>query len=271
MQDTTYAELPKLETLGKDLLQTSRFERYLTVVRPFITLTVFIFAAYLEWWYVLPLLMFLIFVAVVTATHDIVHNSIGLSRTQTEWLIFIMGAILLESGHAYRKTHHYHHRKFPDHSDLEGTPAHIGFWRSVLHGPVFIPRLWMWAFKNSEKGSVERRWLIVEALWPFAFIAISISVLPWTFAPLFYAIMAIVGSWVYPALNVYWLHKDFGDEAIHQSRTVRGWFFCELFLGLSYHLEHHLYPQVPSHNLPKLAKRLDPFLEEQGVRIYHLF
>ncbi|WP_372369302.1 fatty acid desaturase [Candidatus Uabimicrobium sp. HlEnr_7] len=271
MTNNAHPEIPKLETLGKDLLKTSSFEKYLIVIRPFIALAVFVVAAYLEWWYALPFLIFLIFVSVVTATHDIVHNSIGLSRKQTEWLLFIMGSILLESGHAYRKTHHYHHRNFPAHDDLEGTPAHIGFWGSLLHGPVFIPRLWLWAFKNSEKGSAEKRWIIIEGLWPFAFVAISILVLPWTPAPLFYATMAIVGSWVYPMLNVYWLHKDFGDHSIHQSRTVRGWFISELFLGLTYHLEHHLYPQVPSHNLPQLAKRLDPFLEEQGVRIYHLF
>jgi beta-carotene hydroxylase len=39
-----------------------------------------------------------------------------------------------------------------------------------------------------------------------------------------------------------------------------------LFLELTYHLEHHLYPDVPSHNLPKLSQRLDPFFRAAGVR-----
>ena len=32
-----------------------------------------------------------------------------------------------------------------------------------------------------------------------------------------------------------------------------------------YHLEHHLYPQVPHHNWPKLARRLDPYFKAAGV------
>jgi beta-carotene hydroxylase len=38
-----------------------------------------------------------------------------------------------------------------------------------------------------------------------------------------------------------------------------------LFLELTYHLEHHLYPQVPSHNLPELSRRLEPVLRQAGV------
>jgi beta-carotene hydroxylase len=32
-----------------------------------------------------------------------------------------------------------------------------------------------------------------------------------------------------------------------------------------YHLEHHLYPAVPHHNWPRLAKRLDPYFEAMGI------
>jgi beta-carotene hydroxylase len=38
-----------------------------------------------------------------------------------------------------------------------------------------------------------------------------------------------------------------------------------LFLELTYHLEHHLYPQVPSHNLPELSRRLEPIFQDAGV------
>ena len=39
-----------------------------------------------------------------------------------------------------------------------------------------------------------------------------------------------------------------------------------MFLELTYHLEHHLYPQVPSHHLPELARRLGPVLVAAGVQ-----
>jgi beta-carotene hydroxylase len=85
-------------------------------------------------------------------------------------------------------------------------------------------------------------------------------------ALLAYAAMAIVGSWVYPLLTVYLPHHDYGDTPLRQARTLRGRIIPAIFLELTYHLEHHLYPQVPSHNLPELARRLDPFFRQAGVR-----
>ncbi|NIP24156.1 MAG: hypothetical protein GWO38_10145 [Phycisphaerae bacterium] len=31
------------------------------------------------------------------------------------------------------------------------------------------------------------------------------------------------------------------------------------------HLEHHLYPAVPSHNYGRIAQRLEPYLRKAGV------
>jgi beta-carotene hydroxylase len=38
-----------------------------------------------------------------------------------------------------------------------------------------------------------------------------------------------------------------------------------------YHLEHHLYPQVPHHNWPELGRRLDPYFASIGLRPLRLF
>ena len=46
---------------------------------------------------------------------------------------------------------------------------------------------------------------------------------------------------------------------------ARGRFVPALFLELTYHLEHHLYPSVPSHQYAELARRLEPHLTEAGV------
>ncbi len=89
-------------------------------------------------------------------------------------------------------------------------------------------------------------------------------------AILVYAVLALVGSWVYPLLTVYLPHKDFGDTPLTQTHTLRGTIIPALFLELTYHLEHHLYPQVPSHNLAELARRLDPFFKEAGVQYWYV-
>jgi phytoene dehydrogenase-like protein len=75
-----------------------------------------------------------------------------------------------------------------------------------------------------------------------------------------------LARWVYPLLTVYLPHHAYGDTPLTQTRTLRGRVLPALFLELTYHLEHHLYPQVPSHHLAELARRLDPYLTAAGVR-----
>jgi len=99
-------------------------------------------------------------------------------------------------------------------------------------------------------------------------LAVALGILLWPVAPgmLFYVALAIVGSWVYPLLTVHLPHKNFGDTPLTQTHTLRGHIIPALFLELTYHLEHHLYPQVPSHHLKELARRLDPFFDQAGIK-----
>jgi beta-carotene hydroxylase len=57
---------------------------------------------------------------------------------------------------------------------------------------------------------------------------------------------------------------------LEQARTMRGTIVPALFMNLTYHLEHHLYPQVPGMNLRRLALRLDPLLAARGLRPTHV-
>jgi beta-carotene hydroxylase len=251
--------------LGADLLTITRRQRWLACARPFAGLAAYVAAAWLGWWWATPGIVFLIFVAVVTVTHDVVHGSLGLGPRQTEWALFLFGAVLLESGHAYRATHLQHHRAFPGPDDPEGDPARMSFWGAVLHGPVFLPRLWRWAFRRSRHHG-PRGWLLAEAGWAVAVPVAGIVLWPWTAAVLVYAALVLVGSWVYPLLTVYLPHHDYGETPLTQTSSLRGRVVPALFLELTYHLEHHLYPAVPSHHLPELARRLGPFFREHGVR-----
>jgi beta-carotene hydroxylase len=83
---------------------------------------------------------------------------------------------------------------------------------------------------------------------------------------LLYAVLAVVGSWVYPLLTVHLPHHGYGPTPLTQTSSLRGRFLPALFLELTYHLEHHLYPVVPSHHLPELSRRLEPFFRQAGVR-----
>jgi beta-carotene hydroxylase len=245
---------------------TSPTQRRLALARPFLCLFACALAAYARLWWLMPPVVFLLFVAVVTVTHDVVHGSLGLSRRQTDLALFILGAVLLESGHAYRTSHFRHHAVFPGPDDPEGDPARMRFWRAVLHGPVFLPRLWWWAFARQKGNASERAWLIAEATWPPAVLLAGLILWPRTPAVVIYAGLVLVGSWVYPLLTVHLPHRHYGATPLTQSHTLRGRIIPALFLELTYHLEHHLYPQVPSHHLPELSRRLEPFFRTAGVR-----
>ncbi len=263
--ETSDPRLPSLRELGDDLLITTPRQRWIALARPFVGIAFYALAVALGLYWLSPIIVFLVFVAVVTVTHDVVHGSLGLNRRQTDWALFLTGLVLLESGHAYRTTHLQHHKVFPAEDDPEGYPAKISMLGAILYGPVFLVRLWVWAYRRNARRPAQRVWLIIEGLAPFA--TIACGVLLWHVTPgvLLYAALAIVGSWVYPLLTVHLPHKNFGATPLTQTHTLRGRIIPALFLELTYHLEHHLYPQVPSHHLKELASRLDPFFDQAGV------
>ncbi|MFD5428671.1 fatty acid desaturase family protein [Streptomyces sp. NPDC127084] len=254
--------LPSLADLGEDLLVTTRRQRIVALCRPGVGVLCFAGAVWWEWWWLTPAIVFGIFVAIVTVTHDVVHGTLGLSPRATDWALFAMGLVLLESGHAYRSTHTQHHRIFPHPDDPEGYPAELSLLGAVAYGPVFLVRLWFWSYRRGR----DRGWLLAEATAPFAALGTGVVLLPHTPGVLVYTVMAVVGSWVYPLLTVYLPHHDYGDTPLKQTRTLRGRIIPAVFLELTYHLEHHLYPRVPSHHLPELARRLEGHFAAHGVR-----
>ena len=262
----TQTPLPSLAELGSDLVGITPFRRRLALARPFAYLAAYAAAASTGRWVLALVALFLLFCADISAMHDAVHGTLGLRRRATDWTLFAVGALLLVSGHAYRRTHQQHHKVFPGADDPEGEAARLTPLRCLLDGPLHVPRIWWWAFRRAPR----RGWLVAEAAVPVAALAVGIALLPWTPVLLVYVVAVVVGGWLYPLLTVYLPHHNYGDEAVTQARTLRGRFLPTLLLEQTYHLEHHLYPRVPSHKLPELARRLDPHLRAAGVQPLHV-
>lgn len=256
------AGLPALRELGDDLLTTTPYRRCVVLLRPFACTALYALFAGLGWWPAAVLAVMLLFIAIVASAHDLVHRALGLSPWCNDFMLSLIGMLVLESGHAYRATHLQHHRRFPHDDDPEGDPAHGSFRRALLQGPTFLIRLWGWAWRRAPG---ERGWLLLEAGWCLAFCLAAGALWPRTPAPLVYAALAIAGSWVYPVATVYLPHNAHGENALSQTYTLRGRIVPRLFLELTYHLEHHLYPAVPSHHYAELARRLEPRLRDAGV------
>jgi beta-carotene hydroxylase len=257
--------LPSLETLGRDLLQVTGFQRFWSILRPVACAAAYFVFAAQGWWVVAVLAVAgLMFITYVSTSHDLLHRTLGFSRPVNEALLAITEMFVLRSGHAFRVTHLHHHRHFPDADDVEGVVARLPWWRALLSGVGNQSRLFLWAWPRA--GKEDRRWMALEAAWAVLVAGAGVALLPWTNVLLVYVLLIVTSSWLYPLATVWIPHRAEGQDALTQTHAVRGRLVPEIFLQHTYHLEHHLYPAVPSYNWQKLARRLDPYLRERGVR-----
>ncbi len=252
---------PPLESLGTDLLRTTAWEKLRCLALPFLTLPGFFFAGDRGWWVAALLLAILqSYFTYASVSHDLVHRTLRLPARWNEVLLCLIEAMSFRSGHAFRVTHLHHHRKFPDDDDIEGAASKMPWWRALLDGVIAQPRLWLWALRRA-KGS-DQKWIIAE----------GVCIVLWSCCCLFtpvgvaYLVITVAGSWVYPFMTSFMPHDGTTGDPLRQTRLFRGkvvaWLSCEHL----YHLEHHLYPQVPHQRWPDLARRLDPFFAEQGIK-----
>ena len=175
-------------------------------------------------------------------------------------LIELLG---LRSGHAYRAAHLHHHKIFPAHDDVEACMAGRSLLRTLADGPIHQSRIWWWALHRADHSP---RWILAEGLACLAIVIGAVALVPVTIVPIVYVALVIMGSWVIPVVTVYLPHDPAGCDELHQTRRFRGKVADLVFHRHLYHLEHHLYPAVPHQNWRKLACRLDPHLNDAGIR-----
>lgn len=258
-------ELPTLEILGTDLLQTTAFQRTWSILRPIFCVAAYFIFALQGWWIPAVLAVAgLMFITYVSTSHDLLHRTLGFSKPVNEVLLAGIEMLVLRSGHAFRLTHLQHHRHFPQDDDVEGLVARLPWWRALVSGIGNQSRLFLWAWRHA--SARDRRWLVVEATWAIGFALASVALWPVTKVVFIYVALIAVSSWLYPLATVWVPHRAEGKDKLTQTHAVRGRLVPELFLQHTYHLEHHLYPAVPSYHWRELAHRLDPYLRARGVR-----
>lgn len=254
---------PTIAELGEDLLRISSFRRWLSIIAPFVwSIAFFVFSAWDRWPFAVICLMILSFVTYGSISHDLVHRNLGLPRRINDLLLVLIELLTLRSGTAYRLAHLHHHGHYPAEEDIEGAAAKMSPIGALLEGIRFQAKLYVWAWKKYPHS--HRKLGTEGCLILFAYV-ISIVVLPWTPAPFVYALLMTMGAWIIPFITSYIPHNPYAEDTIHQTRAFRGMALRLLAFDHLYHLEHHLYPAVPHHNWPKLARRLDPFLHATGV------
>ncbi|HEY0372281.1 MAG TPA: fatty acid desaturase [Thermoanaerobaculia bacterium] len=257
-------DVPTLDEIGRDLLRVPAWRKAISLIAPFaLTALFFVLAAQGEWLAALVCPVLLSFLTYGSISHDLVHRNLGLPKWLNEILLTLIELLAFRSGHAYRAVHLHHHSRFPADDDLEGAVSKMSFPRALIEGIGLQPRLWFFAMKHP---GAHRRWAIVECITSTVLFAISVAVIPITKAPIVYAALVIMGSWIFPVVTAYIPHDAKGANELTQTKLFRGKVLAWVALEHLYHLEHHLYPGVPHHNWPELAQRLDPFFAHAGLR-----
>jgi beta-carotene hydroxylase len=256
--------MPPLRELGPELTRISASRRLVSLALPFVWCGAYFAFALHGWWPpAVFALMALSFVTYGSISHDLVHRNLGLPSAANEVLLGLIELLALRSGHAYRVAHLHHHARFPHEDDIEGAAAGMSLLGALAEGIRLQPRVWFWAVR---RGGPSRGWIIGEGIACLLLVGTTPALARVSIAFPVYALLMIMGSWIIPLVTSYIPHDPTGVDELGQTRAFRGMIASAVALEHLYHLEHHLYPSVPHHNWARLAKRLDPYLRQAGVR-----
>lgn len=193
-------------------------------------------------------------------THNAFHRNLGLSRSAGDLVMFALSVLLGGAMHAIEYTHLRHHRHCLADDDTEGHIAHLEFFSAVVHSPIYPLQIhWVAMRKGSRR---QKRWIAIElaaaillhtAIWLG-----DSSMLKWMALSLYFANASA------PLIGIWAVHRGC-ESGRFKARTSRSNLLNALTVSLFNHLEHHLYPAVPTCHLPALAKRLDACWSDREV------
>lgn len=72
-----------------------------------------------------------------------------------------------------------------------------------------------------------------------------------------YHVMAMMAGHCFTAFFAVWTVHHHCDRTHYLARTLRGRIRNAITFDMFRHIEHHLFPAVPTRHLPELSKRLD--------------
>jgi fatty acid desaturase len=248
----------------KDLLELNTWEivKEILLCAPWL-LTSLVLAHYGYYFFALPF-SFIFFLCGLRVVHNAYHYAMGIPRLATEWVMFVLSVLMLSAMHALQQTHLHHHKHCMDEDDVEAASACMPGWKAILYGPRFYVLI---QTKGIELANArQRRWIWAEyaamAVWvPLALFVLDVNLLK------YHVCAMLVGQCLTAFFAVWTVHHDC-DRSHFIARTLRNPIKSFIAFDMFYHLEHHLYPKVPTCHLARLSKRLDaaaPELSQKQV------
>jgi len=196
---------------------------------------------------------FVFFLCGLRQVHNAFHYAVGVSPRAHEWLMFILSPLMMSAMHAVQWNHLRHHRYCMDDEDVEAMSARMPGWKALLTGPQFPVRLHHAALTQGKPRV--RRWICAELVAIAAMVVLCFGILHLDF--LRYHVIAMTVGQCFSAFFAVWTVHHGCDRSHYIARTLRNDLKSFVSYDMFYHMEHHLFPAVPTCHLNRLAVRLD--------------
>lgn len=260
----TFFQNPELRRVQwKDLTRLSPLEVFIenTISLPWLACSIY-FAAQQQYLAALPF-SFLFFLTALRHVHNAFHYALGLNKKTTNALLYVYSVLMCASINAVKYNHLRHHKYCLEKGDAEGACARMGAGKAILLGPYFIVNQHRAALCSGIKKLRKAVSADLLAIFIFASIAfVSGS------SVLIYHLLAMVAGEFFSAFFAVWTVHHHCDEEVFARTLRKGWKNLITY-NMFYHMEHHLFPAVPTIKLPVLAKRIDEQLP--GLRKKFVF
>ncbi len=249
----------------KDLLELSTWEvvKELLLVFPWL-ITSLVLAYHGHYIFALGF-SFIFFLTGLRVVHNAYHYAMGIPRWATEWVMYVLSVLMLSAMHALQQTHLHHHKHCMGDDDAEAASAQMPGWKAIVFGPRFYILI---QTKGIELANArQKRWIIGEyismAIWvPLALFVLDIPLLK------YHIVAMLIGQCLTAFFAVWTVHHDC-DRSHFIARTLRSPLKSFIAFDMFFHVEHHLFPKVPTCKLSTLSKRLDAAAPElQQYQVY---
>lgn len=206
--------------------------------------------------FALPLSAFF-FLTGLRQVHNGFHNTLGTNRFLTWFTLFSNSVLMMASIHAVKFNHLRHHKYCLSEDDYEGKSAGMSWYGAIFYGPVHMFLIHKVTLQLGNRKYVRNVLLELSAIALFAAIVFYFNI----HFLMYHIIVMVIGEFLMAFFAVWTVHHDTEDEP-HIARTQRSGWKNKITFSMFYHLEHHLFPAVPTIKLPELAKRIDEALPD---------
>jgi fatty acid desaturase len=195
-------------------------------------------------------------------SHEGHHNLLFERRAVNHAANIVLCVPLLHSPSAYRVLHELHHRylggpgdpdEYRNYTDRPRVRWTLHWVRLTMGTLVYMPLIPVVAWRRAgraDRGRIALEYAAMGAVWGAAFALVDFRVLlqVWLIPGVVVGYISAVRALAQHALTE-------PHDPLLASRSVRSNPVVSFFLlNENYHLEHHLFPEVPSYHLPKLRR-----------------